>query len=196
MDKQAVTKWFSVKNGLNALFFAAVLLLFFNPSAKAWLIRGLMQVGLFQPQVSAAALTAAPLNDITFIDANNKPISLAQLRGKVVFINFWATWCPPCIAEMPSINQLHQSMAGNNNVVFLMVDADNDLSKSLPFMERHHYTLPVFNSVTAIPQSMCGNSIPTTVVINKKGQMVFHHEGTADYSGQKFTTYLNALAAE
>jgi thiol-disulfide isomerase/thioredoxin len=61
---------------------------------------------------------------VTFTDGNGNTVSLKSLKGKVVFINFWAAGCPPCIHEMPSIKKLKQSFNGNDNIVFLMVDVD------------------------------------------------------------------------
>src|SRR5690606_3035773 len=66
-------------------------------------------------------------NDVAFKDKDGKTVSLKSLKGKVVFINFWATWCPPCIHEMPSINELKKTFKGNDNIVFLMVDVDNNI---------------------------------------------------------------------
>ena len=62
--------------------------------------------------------------NLKFKDENGKTISLHALKGKVVFINLWATWCPPCIYEMPSIHELRKTFKDNDNLVFLMVDMD------------------------------------------------------------------------
>ena len=192
-EKAATKKWFSTGNILNALFFAALIAVLFIPAAKSLLIRGLMGAGLFQPKTEQPA-SPLPAMDVTFRDSDGKTISLSSLKGKVVFINFWATWCPPCLAELPSINTLHKKLSNNPNIVFLIVDADNQLNKSVPFIKKHDYTLPVFETVTDIPSAMLGGSIPTTVVINKQGLIVFKHEGVADYSGDEFTGYLQKLA--
>jgi thiol-disulfide isomerase/thioredoxin len=195
VEKAVSKKWFSIGNVLNALFFAAIIAVLFIPAAKSFLIRGLMGVGLFQPKTEQ---TASPLQakDVTFRDSAGRTISLSSLKGKVVFINFWATWCPPCLAELPSINTLYKKVSNNSNIVFLMVDADNQLSKSIPFIEDHGYNLPVFETVTDIPSEMLSGSIPTTLVIDKQGHMVFKHEGVADYSSDKFIEYLQKLAGD
>jgi thiol-disulfide isomerase/thioredoxin len=193
IEKAVSKKWFSIGNVLNALFFAAIIAVLFIPAAKSLLIRGLMGVGLFQPKTEQAA-SPLPAKDITFRDSDSRTISLSSLKGKVVFINFWATWCPPCLAELPSINTLHKKLSNNPNIVFLIVDVDNRLSKSVPFIKNHGYKLPVFEAVTNIPSEMLSGLIPTTVVINKQGVMVFKHEGVADYSSDKFMGYLQKLA--
>lgn len=188
-------KWLTKSNVGNILFFAAVLAILFIPSAKSLLIRGLMDVGFFQPDIEHLA-KAPVVADITFKSSTGKTISLTELKGKVIFINFWATWCPPCLAELPAINSLHQKLSDNPNVVFLLVDADSKLNKSVPFMKDKGYNLPVFEALTDVPASISGPSIPTTVVINNKGQMVYNHLGIANYNSSKFMAYLQQLAAE
>jgi thiol-disulfide isomerase/thioredoxin len=195
VEKAVSKKWFSIGNVLNALFFAAIITVLFIPAAKSLLIRGLMGVGLFQPKTEQTA-GSLQAKDITFRDSAGRTISLSSLKGKVVFINFWATWCPPCLAELPSINTLHKKVSNNSNIVFLIVDADNQLSKSIPFIKDHGYNLPVFETVTDIPSEMLNGSIPTTLVINKQGHMAFKHEGVADYSSDEFIEYLQKLAGD
>jgi thiol-disulfide isomerase/thioredoxin len=192
----AIKKWFTIKSLVNILFVMVLVVLFINPSAKALLIRGLMKVGLFQPDIPAAEQALLQSGDINFQDYKGKIVSLSSLKGKVVFINFWATWCPPCIAELPSINDLHQQLNADKRIVFLLVNTDNDFKKALPFMARHNYSLAVYAAVTVVPDDMLGGTIPTTVIIDKQGKMVFHREGTGDYTNTKFVAYLNKLVAQ
>ena len=189
-------KWLTPRYLANFTFYAVILLLIFNPSAKALMIRGLMVIGFFQPDVPAAVKRTAAVPDITFMDTKGKRIALSSLKGKVVFINFWATWCPPCIAELPSVNKLHKQLRADTNIVFLVTDADNNFSRSAPFLLRHHYNLPLYQTISAVPEMIMGNTIPTTVVINKAGILVFRHEGAADYTNKEFGAYLVKLSAE
>lgn len=98
--------------------------------------------------------------DVTFRDENGKIVRLKDLRGKVVFINFWATWCGPCVAEMPSIDQLKASFKGSENIVFMLVDVDGDLKRSKSFMAKNKYNLPVFTAESAIPPDYLGEQSP------------------------------------
>ena len=191
-----IRKWLTTRRLLNGLYAIVIIVLLVNPSAKAVLIRGLMKIGLFQPDISSGSKPVSALSDIYFEDNNGRQTSLYALRGKVVFINFWATWCPPCIAELPSINTLRHQLSANKNIVFLLVDADHNFNKSVPFMAGHQYNLPVYTATTAVPAVMLGNSIPTTVVIDRQGQMVFRQEGAADYTNLKFVAWLKGLAGE
>lgn len=191
----ASKKWFTKSNVGNVLFFVAVLTILFVPGARSMLTRGLMAVGFFRPSIEKPAQVITP-PDVTFKDASGNTVTLTGLKGKVVFINFWATWCPPCLAELPSINTLNQKLRTNPNVVFLMVDVDNQLSRSVPFIRNKGLNLPVFETTGQVPSALLGEAIPTTVVIDKKGQMVFQHAGVASYSGDKFEQFLIKLSGE
>lgn len=131
--------------------------------------------------------------DITFTDENGKAVSLKSLNGKVVFINFWATWCPPCIHEMPSINRLKQSFKGNDKIVFLMVDVDGNIKKSKAFMEKNKYDLSVYVSNSDIPSSFLGGAIPTTIILAKNGDILTRIEGGRDYNSPEIIKTLNEL---
>lgn len=132
-------------------------------------------------------------NNLAFKDKNGKTITLNSLKGKVVFINFWATWCPPCIHEMPSINELKKTFQDNDKIEFLLVDVDNKIEKSNAFMEKKNYDLPVYVPTSAIPSEYLGNSIPTTVILDKNGKIVTRIEGGRDYSSPDIIKLLNDL---
>ena len=185
------------KKLLNGLLIVAMVVMVFSPSAKALMIRGLMEVGFFQPNTSISptgVTTTTPMPDVIFQDTKGKTIHLADLKGKVVFINFWATWCPPCIAEMPSINGLYEKLKNNPNIVFVIVDADGDFKKSVPFMQKRRFTMPLYKVISGVPESLASTAIPVTTIIDKKGNITFHQEGSADYSNPKIRAYLEGIA--
>ena len=192
-------KIFNKKNIVNALFIAVFLVLIFVPAAKALMIRGLMEIGLFSADVKekpvSGANTSVDLSGIRFKDASGKEIDLASLRGKVVFLNFWATWCPPCLAEMPSVNKLHHQFANDKDVVFMLVDADNDFGKAQKYMDRKGYKLPVYNVASSIPEAIFKGSLPTTVVFDKKGRIAYNEAGAANYGSEKFIDFIKKLKA-
>ncbi|MCH5684659.1 TlpA family protein disulfide reductase [Niabella sp. W65] len=146
--------------------------------------------------IAEEATTSLPeqtSNDVLFKDKDGKTVSLKSLKGKVVFINFWATWCPPCIHEMPSINKLKQSFKGKNDIVFLMVDVDNKIEKSTAFMQKNKYDLPVYVPAGDIPPDYLGGSIPTTIILDKSGNMIARIEGGRDYTSPEIVKALNEL---
>lgn len=177
----------------NGIFIAVLALLIFVPSAKALLLQGLMRIGLFNPDVKAEQMATNPSLDLRFKDQKGNIVTLNELKGKVVFLNFWATWCPPCLAEMPSINKLYEQYKTNNNVIFIMLDADSDLAKSGTFMKTYNYTMPVYQMASNVPEQLFAGSLPTTVVFDKQGRLSFKHEGIADYSSKKFVDFIERL---
>ncbi|MGV3761007.1 TlpA family protein disulfide reductase [Parapedobacter sp.] len=181
-----------------------VIVLVFSPETKAWAIRGLMKVGLFQLDLERvesptgdvqtdkqAAGRASP--SVFFLDGSGKRIDAANQPGKVVFINFWATWCPPCIAEMPSIGRLYEQFRDNDDVIFLMVDVDNQYEKSVKFMDDRNLDLPVHVPANGIPRHWLDGTIPTTIILDKQGKIATRHEGTADYSRPEVADFIQAL---
>lgn len=134
-----------------------------------------------QPLVSNAQQTP----DLKFKDENGKTISLHSLKGKVVFINLWATWCPPCIQEMPSINELRKTFKNNNNLVFLMVDVDGNIEKRKKWMKNKKFDLPVHVFDGEIPRDIFSGSIPTTIIVDKQNNIIVRHVGGADYMSKE-----------
>lgn len=181
------------KNWKNLLFYAILLALIFSPTAKAWMLRGALFTGFFKADIKKEAVVSpedAP--GFSFSDANGNVISSSSLQGKVVLINFWASWCPPCRAEMPSLNKLYLELKNDKRFVFLFVNEDDDKSKAVQFLEKNNFSIPVYNRHQVPPQIFSG-TLPTTLVLNKEGKIVSKHEGIADYNNDEFIRQLKAL---
>lgn len=196
-------KWFTLSNISTMLMLAFIVAMLVNPNVKAFVIQNLMKVGLFQPSVPSVNQNSTPqvvsqesVQDVIFKDGKGNTVSLSELKGKVVFLNFWATWCPPCIAEMPSINELKKRYKGKEEIVFLMVDADGDYQKSTKFMQKRGYDLPVSVAVSSVPDNIFDGSLPTTLILDKQGRLAFKHEGSADYKNQKIVDFIDQLLAK
>lgn len=142
-----------------------------------------------------AEVTAPTTGELSFKDKEGKVLQLSALKGKVVFINFWATWCPPCIHELPSIDQLRQSLKDHKDIVFLMVDVDGDMEKSSAFMAENKYELPLYIAEGDIPAEFLGQSIPTTVILDKAGKIVERLEGSRDYGTPEIKKALQDIAS-
>lgn len=194
-DKQTdIKKWLRI--GGNILFYGAILLLIFNPAAKGWLLQQLMSVGLFKAEIKkeAPASNLAPeATAFSFRDEKGAVVSTDDLKGKVVFINFWATWCPPCIAEMPSLNDLYNQFKGEENIVFLFINEDDDTGKAVNFLAKKGYAMPMVTRAGNVPSGIYSGTLPTTVVLNKEGNVVFKEEGLAKYNSATFINQLKAL---
>jgi peroxiredoxin len=112
--------------------------------------------------------TPAPLFSLS--DVNGKVWSLSALRGSVVVINFWATWCRPCREEMPSINALNEIMRERDDFVILEVLYQDDPAKAAAFMKKNGYGLTVVvDPGEKVADSYGIKGVPETFVIDKKG---------------------------
>ena len=185
------------KNSVNALFVIVFLVILVVPSAKALVMQGLMEIGLFKPSVDTPKITpTADLSAIKFRDAKNNIVSLGDLGGKIIFLNFWATWYPPCLAEMPSVNKLHQQFGSDTDVVFLLVDADGNFKKAQAYMDRKKYKMPVYTFASELPKQIFNGSLPKTIVFDKKGRISYNGVGAVNYTDPKFITFIQALKAQ
>jgi len=109
-------------------------------------------------------------------------ITLESFRGRPVFLNFWATWCPPCIAEMPSIQELYDDY--KNEVAFVLVSNESrDVIDA--FMERHDYDLPVYSLVSGVPAIFETSTIPSTYFIGSSGRLLISKTGAARWNSGK-----------
>ena len=127
------------------------------------------------------------------ISDNGHRLNLTDLKGKVIFINFWATWCPPCIVEMKSLDQLYNEF--NDSVVFLYITND-DLETVQKFMDKNSYSFRVYNPINKIPDELVAKSIPRTFIINKKGEIVVDEKGAINWYSDKVKEQLNHLLTE
>ncbi len=122
-------------------------------------------------------------------------VDFSQMKGKVVFLNFWATWCPPCIGEMPDIEELYKKFEHNPNVVFCLVTSD-DKTKVAEFLKRKKYSFPVYFSGSEVPAQLSSNSLPTTFLISKTGKILIKEIGASNWGGDKMEKVVNDLAKE
>jgi thiol-disulfide isomerase/thioredoxin len=121
-------------------------------------------------------------------------VRLGDLKGKVVFINFWATWCLPCRVEMPSLQKLHERFRANPNVVFLFI-SDEEKSVIERYEKDSGYKLPYHIDRGPRPAAFDARGIPATFVISREGRVVAMHEGAARWDTTANIKLLEELAA-
>jgi thiol-disulfide isomerase/thioredoxin len=109
-------------------------------------------------------------------------VNLIDYTGKTIFLNEWATWCPPCIAEMPSIQKLYDQLKDDENVVFLMVTNEKK-SVVEEFINKNFYTFPVLLSRSNTPEAFYSPSIPTTFLVSPEGEIVLKEVGSKKWHG-------------
>ena len=131
--------------------------------------------------------------DFTLKDLDNKRISLKNYRGKVVMLNFWATWCTPCRLEMPSMEKLHRQFKDKGFVV-LAVAAGEKAEGVTAFVKEYHIT---FSTLLDTDQGVAEDykvwALPTTYFINAEGKIIGRVNGSRDWSAKEATQYISSI---
>ena len=118
----------------------------------------------------STARVGLPAPNIELTDSYNNKLKLSELKGSVVFVNFWATWCPPCIDEMPSIERLSRNLAGNSKFKMVTILYNDDMNKVLGYMKEMNYTFPVYLDSEGDAAEKFGiTGVPETFIIDKNG---------------------------
>jgi thiol-disulfide isomerase/thioredoxin len=123
-------------------------------------------------------------------DLDGNEMNYNDTKDKVVFINLWATWCPPCIAEFQGIQDLYNDY--KDEVTFIMV-SDETPETIQNFLSRKGYDIPVFNPLTNYPEDFEARSIPRTYIIDKQGHIVVDTKGAANWNSGKVRLQLDEL---
>jgi thiol-disulfide isomerase/thioredoxin len=138
---------------------------------------------------SANATKAVPASDFALQSLDGEQIQLADLRGHWVVINFWATWCAPCVAELPLLQQLAEHHGDQLAVLAINMREDEDQVRA--FVEQHNISLPVLlepDDQTLINYGVQG--LPLSIVVSPQGEVVRRHAGPVD---QAFEVWLEGL---
>jgi len=157
---------------------AALLLLFASPSYRQG-----------EPSVAGR-----PASDFSF-QLDGKPARLADLRGKVVVLNFWATWCPPCVEEMPSLNRLNQQVRPQG-VIVLGVSVDEDPAAYEKFLRDNNITFPTYRDPSRKIAERYGTFMyPETYIIDRRGRIARKIIGAQRWDQPDHFAYLQTLLA-
>ncbi len=110
--------------------------------------------------------------DFTLKDLRGNHVTLSSLKGKVVLLNFWATWCPPCVAEMPELNKLYRKMA-SRGLEIVAVSTDSSVESPMEFVKKNNIAFTVlYDETHAATRLYKVFSMPTTFLIDKHGVVV------------------------
>lgn len=134
--------------------------------------------------------------DFYFVDRESRMTSLHDFEGSVIFMNIWATWCPPCIAEMPSIASLYEEFRDNPDVKFLLVSMDENFDDAVAFMDNREYDLPIYHFRNKAAGIFESSVIPTTYVITPDGRLAIEKKGMAKYDGRRFIEFIHELSSD
>ena len=137
-----------------------------------------------------------PLADFTLPDLQGRSVQLAALRGKVVFVNVWATWCPPCVEEMPTIQQLYERLHGQG-LEILAVSLDNlGAQIVVPFMQSRRLSFPTLLDTKNLVQRLYRTTgVPESFVVDKRGILVDKVVGPRDWIHPQIIAQFERLLA-
>ncbi|MXV38491.1 redoxin domain-containing protein [Flavobacteriaceae bacterium Ap0902] len=121
-------------------------------------------------------------------------VNLNSLYGEVVFVNFWGSWCPPCRIEMPSIQALYDDYG--DKVKFVTIAFEREHGKHIEFINQNGYTFPVYEAVSPMESELKPQGFPTTLIINKKGEILLKDIGARDWNAQEVRNQLDELLSE
>jgi len=158
----------------------------------AVLVLGLATAIYFQ--LGNAKRAGFPAPDFALPDLSGQVHRLSDFRGKVVFLNVWATWCPPCRMEMPAMETLFRRLKGRD-FVMLAVSQDEDGLKAVgPFVEQHRLTFPVLLDPKGSVSSRYGvTGYPETFVIDREGKVIEHVIGPESWESEQIYRYFEGL---
>ncbi len=135
--------------------------------------------------------------DIELIDINENKIKLSELSGAVVFINFWATWCEPCINELPSIEELSKLTSGSPKFKLITILFKDDEYRAFNFMKENRYTFPIYlNPDGSAAKNFGITGVPETFIIDKKGILRNKIIGPAEWDSPRALETFQALMNE
>lgn len=141
------------------------------------------------PSPAPATSAVSSLPTFRMMNGRNQIVDLAQFKGKKVFVNLWATWCPPCRAEIPSIESLGAKL-DRNKVEFVMLSLDDNFDKAKNYAANNSMKLPLYYPASDLPPLFTTEGIPVTIIFNEQGEIIYNQVGSADYDTKVFLDML------
>ncbi len=178
------------------IVFVLLLIALAFPSSRMLVVSTVQRITLFAPSPEKESERETLSKDAyqwQFKTLDGQQVNLAALENEVVFLNFWATWCPPCVAEMPAIQKLYNDYG--NKVAFLLVTSE-DAKTVNRFMRKKELDMPIYLNQYQPPEAFSTSTIPTTYIISKNGEVVMEKEGAARWNSKKVQNILDDLVAE
>ncbi len=189
-------KYYKKKSTLSIIFdvlFYLLIILIIIPGTRTQVVSTIKRITLIPPlglnSGSGEKISEADYQ-WSFQEMNGKTINLGQMKGEVVFLNFWATWCPPCIAEMPSIEKLHEKYGDRIKIVLISQENPQTVNA---FLKKNKYTLPTYISDGSVPVIFKSRSIPTSFLISPEGKIVLKKKGAAKWNSRKVEKLIDKM---
>jgi thiol-disulfide isomerase/thioredoxin len=133
--------------------------------------------------------------DWNLVDLEGRPVSLASFRGKPVFLNIWATWCPPCVAEMPSIEALAgKAQLAGVQFACVSVEGTEETERVRKFAAERKMSVPIYVTDAPPPPAFRSEGIPATYILNADGEVVASQIGASKWDDPRVVELLETLA--
>ena len=159
-----------------------------------YLITSNISYALEKPNIKNLVLSKNPkiYEEVVFKDSNDYDVNLDDFKGKLLILNFWATWCAPCKEEMPSLDDLQSNTKLNNLKIFPINIGQEDISKSKLFFKKLNIkNLDIYiDAPITLAKKFSLRGIPTTILFNKKGKEFARIMGTIDFNDEEFINWL------
>ena len=176
---------------ITSLILLTTLLIFSNATFSDWKQPALSHnLTAFDRKIEA--------RDFELMNMDEEKVKLADYRGKVVLINFWATWCPPCVREMPSMERLNKKIANENFKVLAinqMEDSDQVFAFTGQFEDEPSFEI-LFDTTSRVSQSYIVRGLPTTYLIDKKGHVRYSAVGGREFDHPEIVAVVKKLMDE
>jgi peroxiredoxin len=163
---------------------------------------GLVLFALNQKKASPPTLEFAPSGletghsapDFSLPDLDGRTVALSDYRGKVVLVNIWATWCPPCVAEMPSMVKLYRQMEGSDFEILAVSIDEGGADTLAPFVKKHNLTFPILlDPQGTIKSTYRITGVPESFVVNRQGLLVKKVIGPLDWADREVLDFFRQL---
>ncbi|HEC42086.1 MAG TPA: TlpA family protein disulfide reductase [Bacteroides sp.] len=194
--KERIQKYFREKSAFRItsdMLFYLLILAVLLPFSRKHVATGFNKILMHRPAIINEAMQIK-LTDADYewklVEMDGTLIPFSAFRGRVVFLSIWATWCPPCRAEMPNIQRLYDEY-GDRLVMILASNEEEDRVRQ--FLNDNGYDLPVYRMVQNPPEVFQTSSIPTTFLITQDGKVTIRKTGAARWDGNFFKSYLDDI---
>jgi thiol-disulfide isomerase/thioredoxin len=194
--KNRILNYFKTKKLFSIItdfLFVILVILLLTPTTRKPVSAFMIRMVSFPPSSlkTSERFTISPeARQWEFRELSGKTVRFDQLLDKPVFVNFWATWCPPCNAELPGIHDLYEQYKNKVNFVFLSDEAPGTIRT---FILKHQYEDMPFYRYNGVPKDFSSNSIPATFIISREGKVVLEKRGAARWDSDRVKTLLNKL---
>ena len=181
---------FLKKNWITLSLTAFLLAILLIPSFKEFVTRQILMKPSLEKVENEVTFTPEELN-LQLKGVNVPDANLADFKGKVVFLNFWGTWCPPCRAEYPSIQKLYEAKKGK--VQFVLVAMQDEEEKVKQFLAENKYTTPVYLAKSPLAEKMLPKSFPTTFLIGQNGRILMKEDAAKDWNAEDVLQFIDSV---